>query len=239
MKTKEAFLKIHHKDLPDALRWMKYFEMVYFSYADSLTPSELLGNQIKALIQAELLAEERIRQDDEGYRKEIHSIVTAKVMRLQCYWIVEHLSLEMLAYIQGKQLFINSMVMSGAFIDVQENDPEEVFEPIEPIEGDEPTRRPGRPIDKMGASLKKETLMHAISEKKIGMFMETAELLTYITGLERKIFYGDKALLSQFSDLELMVNKGFSEKSSLKRMNDEKKTFNMVPETPKPKEPKL
>jgi hypothetical protein len=109
MITKESFLA-DHAGRED---WCQYFEAIYGNYQPSNTPSQLLRLQIQGLIHCGFLPQTVMKLEDEGYRKEIESIIDSEVIQLQCEWIAEHLSFDILAYIQGRQLLINNMAIIG------------------------------------------------------------------------------------------------------------------------------
>jgi hypothetical protein len=109
MTTKESFLAAHvgKED------WCQYFEATYGNYQPSNTPSELLRLQIQGLIHCGFLPQTAMKLEDDGYRKEIETLIDSEVIQLQCEWIAEHLSFDLLAYIQGRQLLINNMAIIG------------------------------------------------------------------------------------------------------------------------------
>jgi hypothetical protein len=109
MITKESFLA-DHVGKED---WCRYFEATYGNYQPSATPSQLLRLQIQGLIHCGFLPQTVMKLEDDGYRKEIEAIVDSEVIQLQCEWIAEHLSFDLLSYIQGRQLLINNMAIIG------------------------------------------------------------------------------------------------------------------------------
>jgi len=109
MTTKETFLQ----DNKGKEAWCQYFELTYGNYQPSFTPSELLRTQIQGLIHCGFLSDSVLKMEDDGYRREIESLLTSEIIQLQCQWIAEHLSFDILAYIQGRQLLINNMAIIG------------------------------------------------------------------------------------------------------------------------------
>jgi hypothetical protein len=109
MITKPTFLALH----PTYGKWCQYFEATYGSYQPSLTPSELLRLQIQGLVYCGFLDKSAIKLEDDGYRQKIDELITSEIIQLQCQWIAEHLSFDLLAYIQGRQLLINNMAIIG------------------------------------------------------------------------------------------------------------------------------
>lgn len=109
MTTKESFLQ----DNQGKEKWCEYFELTYGNYQPTATPSELLRTQIQGLIHCGFLSESVLKMEDDGYRMELEAILTSEIIQLQCQWIAEHLSFDILAYIQGRQLLINNMAIIG------------------------------------------------------------------------------------------------------------------------------